>query len=48
MNGKVIMAKGDILFPFNKYVQESIEFTIREGMIVDIAGGFDAIWSPTI
>jgi 2,5-dihydroxypyridine 5,6-dioxygenase len=43
VDGKVVMAQGDILFPFNKYVQEPIEFTIREGMIVDIAGGFDAM-----
>ena len=43
VDGKVVMAQGDILFPFNRYVQEPIEFTIREGMIVDIAGGFDAM-----
>jgi 2,5-dihydroxypyridine 5,6-dioxygenase len=43
VDGKVVMAQGDILFPFNRYVQEPIEFTIREGMIVDMAGGFDAM-----
>ena len=43
VNGKVVMDRGDILFPFNKYLQEPIEFTIREGMIVDIKGGFDAM-----
>ena len=43
VDGKVVMAQGDILFPFNRYVQEPIEFTVREGMIVDIAGGFDAM-----
>lgn len=43
VDGKVVMAQGDILFPFNRYVQEPIKFTIREGMIVDIAGGFDAM-----
>ena len=43
VNGTVVMDRGDILFPFNKYVQEPITFTIRDGMIVDIGGGFDAI-----
>ena len=43
VHGKVVMNQGDILFPFNKYVQEPIEFTIREGHIVDIKGGFDAM-----
>ena len=43
VNGRVVMDRGDILFPFNKYVQEPIEFTVRDGMIVDIRGGFDAM-----
>ena len=43
VNGTVVMDRGDILFPFNKYVQEPISFTIRDGMIVDIDGGFDAM-----
>ncbi len=43
VNGKVVMDRGDILFPFNKYLQEPIEFTIRKGMIIDIKGGFDAM-----
>src|SRR5262249_48297954 len=40
--GKVVMDRGDILFPFNKYVQEPIEFTIREGYVVEVKGGADA------
>ncbi len=43
VDGQVVMDRGDILFPFNKYVQEPIEFTIRGGKIVDIRGGFDAV-----
>ena len=46
VDGKVVMAQGDILFPFNRYVQEPIVFTIREGMIVNIAGGFDRHAGP--
>jgi 2,5-dihydroxypyridine 5,6-dioxygenase len=36
------MDRGDIMFPFNQYVQEPIEFTIRDGYIVDIKGKADA------
>jgi 2,5-dihydroxypyridine 5,6-dioxygenase len=43
VHGKVVMNRDDILFPFNKYVQEPIEFTIREGYIVEIKGGADAM-----
>ncbi|HKA56857.1 MAG TPA: leucyl aminopeptidase [Candidatus Binatia bacterium] len=43
VHGRVVMDRDDILFPFNKYVQEPIEFTIREGHIVDIKGGADAV-----
>jgi 2,5-dihydroxypyridine 5,6-dioxygenase len=42
VHGRVMMDRGDILFPFNKYVQEPIEFTIRDGSIVAIKGGSDA------
>jgi len=42
VHGRVVMDRGDILFPFNKYVQEPIEFTIRDGFIVEIKGGADA------
>lgn len=43
VHGRVVMDRGDILFPFKKYVQEPIEFTIRDGQIVDIKGGLDAM-----
>ena len=43
VNGRVVMDRGDILFPFKRYVQEPIEFTIREGQIVEVKGGFDAM-----
>lgn len=33
VNGKVVVDQGDILFPFKRYVQEPIEFTIREGQL---------------
>ncbi len=43
VQGRVVMDRGDILFPFKRYVQEPIEFTIREGRVVDIRGGLDAM-----
>jgi len=42
VNGKVVMDRGDIVYPFKTYVREPIEFTIREGRVVDIRGGLDA------
>ena len=42
VHGRVVMDRRDILFPFSQYVQEPIEFTIREGYIVQIQGGADA------
>ncbi len=42
VNGRVVMDKGDIVYPFKSYVQEQIDFTIREGRIVDIKGGIDS------
>jgi 2,5-dihydroxypyridine 5,6-dioxygenase len=42
VNGKVVMDKGDILFPEKTYVQSPIEFTIRDGYVVEITGGRDA------
>lgn len=43
VNGVVVMDKGDILFPFNKYLQEPVTFTIKDGYVTDIEGGFDAM-----
>ncbi len=42
VNGRVVMDKGDIMYPFCTYVREPIDFTIRDGAIVEIAGGTDA------
>ncbi len=42
VNGRVVMDRGDIVYPFKTYVREPISFTIREGRIVEISGGLDA------
>ncbi len=43
VEGVVVMDKGDILFPFNRYLQEPVTFTIKDGMVTNIEGGFDAM-----
>jgi 2,5-dihydroxypyridine 5,6-dioxygenase len=42
VDGKIVLAPGDVLLPFNTYVQTPVEFTIEEGFIRDIRGGLDA------
>ena len=42
VNGRVVMDRGDIVYPFKTYVREPIDFTIRKGLVVDIKGGADA------
>jgi 2,5-dihydroxypyridine 5,6-dioxygenase len=43
VDGKVVLAPGDIIFPFKSYVQTPVELTIEQGRIRDIRGdGFDA------
>jgi 2,5-dihydroxypyridine 5,6-dioxygenase len=43
VDGMVVLAPGDIIFPFKSYVQTPIELTIEQGRIQDIRGdGFDA------
>jgi 2,5-dihydroxypyridine 5,6-dioxygenase len=42
VDGKVVLAPGDIVFPFKSYVQTPIELTIEHGRIVDVAGQLDA------
>ena len=42
VNGRVVMDRGDIIYPFKSYVRDPIAFTIREGRVVDIQGGLDA------
>jgi 2,5-dihydroxypyridine 5,6-dioxygenase len=39
VDGRVVIAPGDILLPFKRYVTEPIELTIRAGRITEIAGG---------
>jgi 2,5-dihydroxypyridine 5,6-dioxygenase len=43
VNGVVVLDRGDILFPFNRYVQEPVKLTIKDGFVTDIEGGFDAM-----
>ncbi|MEK5444630.1 MULTISPECIES: leucyl aminopeptidase [unclassified Fredinandcohnia] len=43
VDGVVVMDKGDILFPFNRYLQEQVTFTIKDGYVTNIEGGFDAM-----
>jgi len=40
--GKVVLAPGDIILPFNTYVQSDIHLAIEDGAITHIEGGFDA------
>lgn len=42
VDGKVVIAPGDIIFPFKSYVQTPIELTIERGKITAIEGGVDA------
>ncbi len=42
VDGTVVIAPGDIIFPFKSYVQTPIELTIERGRIERIAGGVDA------
>ncbi len=42
IRGKVVMAPGDILYPFKEFVKDPIEFTVMDGMIQSIDGGESA------
>lgn len=42
VDGKVVIAPGDILLPHKLYVQSPVHLTIEQGRIVDIRGGVDA------
>ena len=41
VDGRVVVAPGDILLPFKRYVQAPIELRIEAGRITDIRGGVD-------
>lgn len=43
VEGVVVLERGDIFFPFNRYLQDKIELTISEGKVTKIEGGFDAM-----
>jgi 2,5-dihydroxypyridine 5,6-dioxygenase len=38
VDGKIVLAPGDVLLPFNTYVQTPVEITIEQGFIRDIRG----------
>jgi len=42
VDGTIVMSPGDVLLPFNTYVQNLIELTVEHGFITDIRGGLDA------
>jgi len=42
VNGRVVIAPGDIIYPFKTYAQTPISLTIESGRIVQISGEFDA------
>src|SRR5690606_12608796 len=42
VDGKIVVAPGDILLPQNVYVRDPIIYTIENGWITDIRGGLDA------
>lgn len=43
VEGTLVVDVSDIIFRLNRYVEHPIRITIREGRIVDIQGGLDAI-----
>lgn len=42
VDGQIVLAPGDVLLPFNKYVETPVTYTIEQGRIQDIRGGLDA------
>lgn len=42
VNGRIVLSPGDVLLPFNTYVQTPVELTIEEGFVRDIRGDLDA------
>jgi 2,5-dihydroxypyridine 5,6-dioxygenase len=41
-HGKVVLAPGDIVFPFKRYVSSDVVLTIEDGYVVDVEGALDA------
>jgi 2,5-dihydroxypyridine 5,6-dioxygenase len=42
VNGRVVMAPGDIIYPLKKFVETPIEFFIRDGYVTQIRGAASA------
>ena len=42
VDGKIVLAPGDALLPFNTYVSAPVTYTIERGFVQDIRGGVDA------
>jgi 2,5-dihydroxypyridine 5,6-dioxygenase len=42
VDGTIVLSPGDVLLPFNTYVQSPVTLTIEQGFITDIRGGLDA------
>jgi 2,5-dihydroxypyridine 5,6-dioxygenase len=42
-NGKIVLREGDIIFPFKEFVRSEIHIAVKDGFIVNIEGGFDAM-----
>jgi 2,5-dihydroxypyridine 5,6-dioxygenase len=42
VDGQLVLAPGDVILPFNSYVQAPVTYTIEKGRILDIRGGLDA------
>jgi 2,5-dihydroxypyridine 5,6-dioxygenase len=41
--GRIVFDRGDILFPFKRYVESPVTLTLEEGFITKIEGGADAL-----
>ncbi|MEV7005087.1 leucyl aminopeptidase [Streptosporangium sp. NPDC051022] len=42
VDGTIVLSPGDVLLPFNTYVQTPVTLTIEKGFVTDIRGGLDA------
>ena len=42
VNGRIVLAPGDIVCEFRRYLQTPVDMRVEEGRIVDISGGIDA------
>ena len=42
VDGTIVLTPGDVLLPFNTYVQTPVTMTVEQGFVTDIRGGLDA------